>query len=244
MIRESSKNLRTIGRYALEGNWKIAIIVVLIYEVCISLPPMILNYLFGMNLLENYSDGNVPLAALYIFIVQGPLILGITIFFLNLFRKKPVEPAMAFVGFEYFVKAFCVLFMVGLFTFLWSLLFIVPGIIAAIRYSQAIYIMADDPTKGVMRCIDESKWMMRGNKGKFFALNLSFIGWYIVGILPTGIVGCIIENDSSFWNAFVIWIFSLCVIVVTTYRRSTCTGFYEILVGNLKQSDEYISQER
>ena len=59
----------------------------------------------------------------------------------------------------------------SLFIFLWSLLLIVPGIIAAIRYSQAFFILADDPSKGIRQCMDESKAMMNGNKMKYFCLS-------------------------------------------------------------------------
>jgi len=71
--------------------------------------------------------------------------------------------------------------VVSIFTFLWSLLFIVPGIIAALRYSQAIYIAMDHPEYGIMDCIRESKKMMAGYKSSLFILDLSFIGWMILG---------------------------------------------------------------
>ena len=67
---------------------------------------------------------------------------------------------------------------------LWSLLFLFPGVIAYYRYSQAIYILVDDPTKSPMQCIRESKAMMSGHKGELFALDLSFLGWYILSLIP------------------------------------------------------------
>ena len=69
---------------------------------------------------------------------------------------------------EFYGKALGLFLFQGLFIVLWSLLFIVPGIIAAIRYSQAFFILADDPNKGIRQCMDESKMMMRGNKAKYF----------------------------------------------------------------------------
>jgi uncharacterized membrane protein len=68
---------------------------------------------------------------------------------------------------------------------LWSCLLFIPGIIAAYRYSQAIYILVDDPTKSPMQCLRESKHMMRGHKMELFKLNMSFFGWYLLGALPT-----------------------------------------------------------
>ncbi len=68
----------------------------------------------------------------------------------------------------------------GIFTFLWSLLFIVPGIVASYRYRQAMYIMLDNPGLGALECIRRSKAMMDGHKGELFVLDLSFIGWDIL----------------------------------------------------------------
>jgi len=63
---------------------------------------------------------------------------------------------------------------------LWSLLLIIPGIVAGYRYKQAYYIFLDDPGKGVLQCITESKFLMYGKKLDLFTIDISFIGWYIV----------------------------------------------------------------
>lgn len=75
----------------------------------------------------------------------------------------------------------------GLFIFLWSLLFIIPGIIAAFRYSMAPYIMAQNPDIGIMEALRESKRIMHGHKFDLFVLNLSFIGWMFVCVFTCGI---------------------------------------------------------
>ena len=72
--------------------------------------------------------------------------------------------------------------------FLWSLLFIIPGIIAAIRYSQAFLIKLDDPDLSATECIDKSKEMMNGHKMDYFLLILSFIVWFILGVFTCGIL--------------------------------------------------------
>ena len=64
------------------------------------------------------------------------------------------------------------------------MLLLFPGVIAYYRYSQAIYILVDDPTKSPMQCIRESKAMMAGHKGELFALDLSFLGWYLLSLIP------------------------------------------------------------
>jgi len=88
---------------------------------------------------------------------------------------------------RYLLKALGLILMVSLLTFLWALLLIVPGIIAAYRYSQAIIIMVEDPNKGIMQCIRESKEMMVGHKWEFFVLELSFILWQLLGLVTCGL---------------------------------------------------------
>lgn len=70
---------------------------------------------------------------------------------------------------------------------LWSLLFIVPGIIKSHSYALAYYIKADHPEYGWRECLNESEAMMSGYKLKLFKLRLSFIGWFLLSILTLGI---------------------------------------------------------
>ena len=69
----------------------------------------------------------------------------------------------------------------------WSLLLIIPGIIAAYRYAMAPYIMAQNPDIGVMDAIGQSKELMRGHKGRLFWLDLTFVGWAVLSVLTFGI---------------------------------------------------------
>lgn len=71
----------------------------------------------------------------------------------------------------------------ALFTFLWTLLFIIPGIVKAYSYSMVPYILADNPNIGYDRALKLSMDMTRGYKADIFILQLSFIGWYLLGIV-------------------------------------------------------------
>jgi uncharacterized membrane protein len=75
----------------------------------------------------------------------------------------------------------------GLLIILWSLLLVIPGIIAAYRYAMASYIMAQNPEIGALDAIERSKAMMNGNKLRLFCLQLSFIGWMLLSALTLGI---------------------------------------------------------
>lgn len=82
-------------------------------------------------------------------------------------------------------------FLMNLYVFLWSLLFIIPGIIKAYSYSQTMYIKAENPNISASRAIELSKIMMDGHKGQLFYLHLSFIGWSILSAFTLHILGVV-----------------------------------------------------
>lgn len=99
-------------------------------------------------------------------------------------RRMPHTAANLFDSFALFFKVLWLYILEYAFIFLWSLLFIVPGIVAAYSYRQAIYLLIDNPGMSAMDCLRESKRLMRGRKGELFLLDFSFIGWYILCIIP------------------------------------------------------------
>lgn len=123
-------------------------------------------------------------------IIAGPLSYGLSKILLKAVREQDskVELGDVFKGFtEDFVGNFLIGLLVTLFTALWSLLFIIPGIVKGYSYSMAFYIKADHPEYTAKQCIDESRKMMNGHKMQLFLLQLSFLGWIIVGTLCLGI---------------------------------------------------------
>ncbi len=100
-----------------------------------------------------------------------------------------VKPAVGdiFNSIGEFWGSFKVTFLTGLFTWLWSLLFVIPGIIKGLSYSMAMYILAENPGMGALEAINRSKAMMEGHKMELFVLQLSFIGWHILGGITFGI---------------------------------------------------------
>ena len=108
--------------------------------------------------------------------------------YLNLVSGVKPDVSDVLKGFNHFWIAFKTTFLSGLFIFLWSLLLYVPGIIKACSYSQAMYIVAENPEIGAREAIDQSKAMMEGHKMEYFLLVLSFIGWALLGALTLGIL--------------------------------------------------------
>lgn len=71
----------------------------------------------------------------------------------------------------------------GFINFLWYLLLIIPGIVKSYAYSMVPYILADNPNIGYRRALELSNYMTKGQKFSMFVLDLSFIGWYLLGML-------------------------------------------------------------
>ena len=158
-------------------------------------------------------------AGIVTILAVGPLSYGVARIFLTSSREgKDLSTdniGDIFKGFtEDFGGTFLIGLLSGIFVFLWSLLFIVPGIIKAYAYSMAYYVKCDHPEYDWKQCITESRRIMNGHKGKLFLLDLSFIGWYIVGALCLGI--------GTFW--------------VDAYVTAAHTQFYESIKDTAKEN--------
>ncbi|NCC67848.1 MAG: DUF975 family protein [Clostridia bacterium] len=110
--------------------------------------------------------------------------IGFMIYCFNAVKKANPDFGNLFDGFAMFLKFIWLGILIFIFVFLWSLLLIIPGIIAAYRYRQAFYIMIDHPEMSALECITASKQMMMGHKGELFVMDLSFLGWYILCAVP------------------------------------------------------------
>lgn len=143
------------------------------------------NYEYAMKYLDTMKPpfSSYAIDAL-LTVVMSIVSAGFIIFLLNTIRKAGACIGNLLDGFGVFLRIFVLNLLESLFIFLWSLLLVVPGIIAAYRYSMAIYLLLDNPDRSPLECIRESKRMMSGHKAEFFVLDLSFIGWHILSSLP------------------------------------------------------------
>jgi len=170
MTLQSNSNLRYNSRQALTGNWWPCVGLTLVY--------LIISFLLG---LIPFFGGIVSL------VISGPIQLGLTIFYVSFIRSTEPDFNKFFEGFNDFGRALAAFLLMALFTIGWTLLFIIPGIIAGYRYSQTFYILMDDPNISAIDAIRKSSDMMSGAKLKLFMLHLSFIGWAILTIFTAGI---------------------------------------------------------
>ena len=109
---------------------------------------------------------------------------GFVLFLMNTVRRTGACFGNLLDGFGMFGRIILLNLLEWLFIMLWSLLFVIPGIIAAYRYRMALYLLLDHPEMSVMQCIRESKRMMKGHKGELFVMDLSFLGWAILESIP------------------------------------------------------------
>jgi uncharacterized membrane protein len=165
-----NRELMAQARAALRGQWGLGVAVTFLYLA------------LGIVLQSVHSVGS-----LIWLIIAGPLTLGLAGFNLTLSRGKPARFQDVFEGFNRFGTALGVHFLRILFVLLWALLLIVPGIIAALAYSMAFYVLADDPACGAVEALRRSKEMMRGHKWKLLCLLLRFTGWLLLSAVSLGI---------------------------------------------------------
>ena len=205
-----NSELRAQARQELAGNWVQPVVATLVY--------------FFASLALSFSIGLIPFAgpiATNLFGIM-PLAYGFMLVFLGFIRgDKTFSMSKLFDGFKDYTRTLTIVLLVFIFTFLWTLLLIVPGIIKMYSYSMTYYISKDKPELSADECINESMRLMDGNKMKLFLLDLSFIGWVLLAIL-TGCIGFL-------------WL--------VPYMQTARACFYEDLIANDTQQKEEIIVE-
>lgn len=195
VLKESAKKMIREGD---PSPVVVALIYVLIGYVVQYLASHLIGYNEIMNsMMTNYMNGNldyfpvVPTITWYAGVISFTLSLmsfilhiGFYIYCLNVVKKSNPCYGNLFDGFGMFFKYIWLGILSQIFIFLWSLLLIVPGIVAAYRYRQAFFIMIENPQMSALECITASKKMMQGHKSELFVMDLSFLGWYILCAVP------------------------------------------------------------
>jgi len=164
----NSRELRSKAWNQLKGRYWMVFVVVLIY--------------FAI------SGASYPL--IVGLVVVGPLTVGLSYYLIDIVESdsKGDQFELLIEGFKKSLATSIIAnLLVMIFTFLWFLLFIIPGIIKSLAYSMTPYIIADNPDIEPMDAIDKSREMMHGNKMRLFFLYFSFIGWFLLSALTLGV---------------------------------------------------------
>ena len=172
-------------------------------------------------------------------VIGGAGKLGYATFNLKLVDNKDVALADLFSQFHRLGDGFCMNFLMGLYTLLWTLLFIIPGLIKTYSYAMTPYILAENPGMTATDAITESRRIMDGNKWRLFCLGFSFIGWGLLCAAPTlialGIVsGIAVETQSL---AVFLWLVPASIpsfigsLFLTPYQEAAYAAFYRDVSG-------------
>jgi uncharacterized membrane protein len=135
-----------------------------------------------------YAVGVVPIIGFIVSIlITGAMSIGLARFALSLARKTGPKVSDVFTGFDKFAIGLGAYLLQMVFIVLWSLLLIVPGVIAALSYAMTYYIIAEEASVGPLEAIAKSKTMMRGHKWQLFCLGFRFVGWALLCVLSLGV---------------------------------------------------------
>lgn len=197
---KTSSELRAQAWGVLSGKWGMAVVATLVYFVISG----VLSFIPFVNWIATL-------------LVSLPLAYGFTIMLLNVVRGSDVQLDTMGEGFKDYGRILGTMLLSSVYQFLWALLLIVPGIIKGYSYALTPYLLKDNPELKFNAAIEESMRLMSGNKMRLFLLDLSFIGWFLLGIITFGI-------------AF-LWI--------TPYWNTARAAFYEDLMKALRDIGEY-----
>ena len=228
------KTLKSRALNNLTGNWGLSVGVALLAAI---LGGLTLSTSFNLNI-EGETIQDLPsafhvlIAALISsasvinfvhFILGGTINLGYTQFLLDQYDGKELACKTLFSKFDQFGQGFLQRFLRNLYIALWSLLFIVPGIVKIYSYAMTPYIMAEHPEMTANEAITASRQLMDGHKGELFCLHLSFIGWQFLNLFTLGI--------GSLW--------------LNPYMQATEAAFYRHITGTASYTNptQYIEYE-
>ena len=192
-----AKDYRKLAWSKLKGNWGVAIAAALIYSVLMSA----LSAFGGIGTL----------------ILGGALTVGLCGFYLALVRCGSAKLEEMFNNITSdFVSRMLAYILYSIYVALWSLLFVIPGIVKSYSYAMTFYILRDNPGIGANEAITRSRQMMNGHKWQLFCLHFSFIGWLLLCSVTFGI--------AAFW--------------VLPYMQTAQAAFYENIKNEAAASAE------
>lgn len=169
---------------SLSGRWDKAVITMIIVFAIFGFVGNVISLPFGSEGVAGQS-----ISTLWTLLCL-PLSWAESVFFLRISRHEDVDYGQLFDGFrgwDEYLRIFLTEFLKAIYTFLWTLLLIIPGIIKSYSYAMTDFILKDDPEMKYDAAIERSMQMMEGHKADLFWLDLSFIGWILLSILTFGI---------------------------------------------------------
>jgi len=183
-VKMNTAELKANAKEQLRGKWAVAIATVLVANILIDSDVM-------YKVSEKFGLIGLSISCSLISLFLGGVIsVGLCKFLLDMTTKRE-EPRFEtlFSQFNIYLKTLGLNILITLSVCIGTILFIVPGIIVGLMFSQSYYILSEDPSKSITQCIKESVDMMNGHKWDLFYLELTFIGWWLLTAITVGIAG-------------------------------------------------------
>lgn len=206
------------------------------YAAAQDIPAMLVAVILGFLLV-------ILLWCLVTLVIGGATTLGYAKYNLNIVDDQNPKLKYLFSQYHRLGTGFGMQFFRNLYIFLWSLLFVIPGILASYSYYMTPYILCEHPEMTAREAISESKKLMKGNRWRLFCLNFSFIGWNLLATAVIGIAAMLVvtpillvPNDTLskavFTGVFIVCLIILIIAVVvidltlTPYEEASVAVFY------------------
>ena len=225
------------ARRALRGNWQPALVVTFFSGVFLTLssvlqalwvPDPVVYASYGLldrfwqelTAVSQAEWAGLIVVNLLSLLFSPALMLGCDRYFLNLLAGRDSGVREGLLGrMRIWPKALWLYVQMGVRIFLWSLLLVVPGILAAIRYSMAPYFMAQDPSVSASEAIEKSKHAMKEMKLAYFSLIISFIGWSLLANVAQMLL-------MSFGMVIALVAAQFMQVAISAYTHAACASFF------------------
>lgn len=164
-----SKEIRENARISLKGKWGVAILCTLLYG--------------NLSIITDFIPKKVPFgdySIILTFVSTAVFVFGYNNTILQMTRSKDVKFIKFFSGCKWALRGFRMIITVGVCTLLWTILLVVPGVIAMIKYSMTFFIWVYNPDLYISEVMEKSVEITYGHKLDIFKLVLSFIGWFLL----------------------------------------------------------------
>ena len=220
--------------------------------------PQILSLYFpttNIDLLSQYSDADpvmlsrlpaTPLVVFfYLMLFNGVFRLSECLYALTYIRNRVVDYRALGESLNYYLKAFGLFLVQTLVVSFWTMFFIVPGILAALNFTQSFYIFADDPDKSITQILTESKMMMYGNRMNYVRLIICYIPYIMIAYIPAFLFANILSS-AAVSKVGILLISMAADIPMFAVYGYICLGrtvFYELMLNKGFADFRYAGQE-
>lgn len=196
LLKQDAKNAMSLAT----PHPVLTTLILLVVSIASTLVINIISGIFGftgaLTGSESISAFGVFLSmvtSLVIGLLLGVVQFGYIVYCLKVFKQEDTGINELFAYFPMLLKIIGLTLWMELFITLWSCLCIIPGIIAGLRYSQAFFVLAENPDMSIRDCVNESKALMSGRLWEYFVLQLSFILWILLVAVTCGLASLYVQ---------------------------------------------------